>query len=124
MKKDILAGLVFAVCTVALAFAAKFANARGYIDHDTTLRIIAMNGLVVAYFGNQMPKGVVPYAWAQRARRFTGWTLVLSGLVYTGLWIFAPIPMAIAVGTGVIFAGVIVSLGYSIWLGQRAQAGA
>ncbi len=121
MKKDIVAGLIFAAFTLVLAVAAKVANARGYIDHDTLMRVVAVNGLVVIYFGNQLPKSMVPYAWAQRARRFSGWSLVLSGLVYIGLWLFAPIPVAIVFGTGAVFAGVILGVVNSVWLASRAR---
>ena len=121
MKKEILVALVWAAIMIPLALAAKYANAHGYIDGDTRLRILAMNGLYIAYLGNSLPKAVVPYAWARQSRRFTGWVLVLSGLVFAGLWAFAPIPLAETVGTGVVFAGVVASLGYCVWLANRAQ---
>ena len=41
-----------------------------------------------------MPKAVVPSAYARQATRVAGWSMVLSGLVYAGLWAFAPIPVA------------------------------
>ena len=95
MKKEFLAGLAFAAVMLLLAVAAKFAHARGYIDGDTTLRVMAMNGLMIAYFGNLVPKKVAPNACARHAMRFSGWSLVLSGLIYAGLWAFAPIPLAV-----------------------------
>ncbi len=124
MNKEILAGLVFAGCTLLLSLVAKFAHAHGYIDGDAVLRVLAMNGLFVAYLGNSLPKAVVPYAWARQSRRFSGWMLVLSGLAYAGLWAFAPIPLAFTFGTGALFAGVILSLGYCVWLNRRARANA
>ncbi len=124
MKKEILVALGWAAIMLPLALAAKYAQAHGYIDADMKLRILAMNGLYIAYLGNSLPKAVVPYAWARQSRRFTGWTLVLSGLVFAGLWAFAPIPVAEVVGTGAVFAGVIVSLAYCVWLSSRARANA
>jgi len=121
MNKDILAGLICAACIVLLALAARFAHAHGYIDSDVTLRVVAMNGLLIAYFGNNIPKKVAPNACARQAMRVSGWSMVLSGLVYAGLWAFAPIPVAVTVGTGVVFAGVIVTLGYCVLLNGRAR---
>ena len=124
MKKEFLAGLAFAAAMLLLALAAKFAHARGYIDGDTTLRVMAMNGLMIAYFGNLVPKKVAPNACARQAMRFSGWSLVLSGLIYAGLWAFAPIPLAVTLGTGAVVAGVLATLGYCVWLDARTRAGA
>jgi len=122
--KEITAGLICAAVMLLLAFAAKFAHAHGYIDGDMTLRVIAMNGLMIAYLGNLAPKKVAPHACAQRVRRVSGWSLVLSGLVYAGLWAFAPIPVAETLGTGVVFAGVALTLGYCFWLKSQGFANA
>ena len=121
MNKDILAGLICAGVMLSLSLAAKIAHARGYIDSDMTLRVIAMNGLLVAYLGNSIPKRAAPNAVARQAMRVSGWSMVLSGLVYAGLWAFAPIPMAVIVGTGAVFAGVLFTLGYCVWLNGRAR---
>ena len=121
MNKDILAGLICGGFLLLLALAAKFAHARGYIDADMTLRVIAMNGLLIAYFGNQIPKKVAPNAAARQAMRVSGWSMVLSGLVYAGLWAFAPISVAVTFGTGAVFAGVILTLGYCVLLNGRAR---
>ena len=69
-----------------------------------------------------MPKAVVPSARARQARRVAGWSMVLSGLVYAGLWAFAPIPVAATVGSGAVVAGVAVTLGYCLWLQAKAKA--
>ena len=84
---------------VAVVLGATLARKLGYIDGDTVTRlVIGLNGLMIAANGNRLPKAVVPNAYAQRARRVAGWSLVLSGLVYAGLWAFAPIPVAIRGG--------------------------
>jgi hypothetical protein len=96
---------------------------QGYIDHDTMLRlVIGINGLMIAYYGNRAPKAVAPSAYARQITRVAGWSLVLSGLVYAGFWAFAPIPLAITVGTGTVAAGMIVTLGYGLWLRMRTPA--
>ena len=124
MKKDILAGLAFAGGMLLLALAAKYAHAHGYIGDDATIRVIAMNGLMIAYFGNLVPKKIAPNACARQAMRFSGWSLVLSGFVYAGLWAFAPIPVAVTFGTAAVFAGVVATLGYCMWLDARARTNA
>lgn len=122
--REILMGLAWAGAIVLLAMGAWFAQSQGYIDHDTTLRIVAMNGLWLAWFGNRLPKAIAPHPIARKVARFSGWSFALSGLIYAGLWVFAPIPVAATVGTGVMVAGVIAALGHCFWLATRAQANA
>ncbi|MDE2488929.1 MAG: ammonium transporter [Alphaproteobacteria bacterium] len=107
---------------IVAAFAAAYAYRQGYIDVDTKRRLIAMNGLWLAWFGNQMPKAFVPSACARQAKRVVGWSLVLSGLVYAGMFTFAPIPIAMTVGTGAVLAGLAVSLGYCLSLRATPKA--
>ena len=124
MKKELLVALAWGGGMVLLALGATFARNQGYIDQDTVLRVvIGINGLMIAYFGNRAPKTVAPSSHARQVTRVSGWSSVLSGLVYAGLWAFAPIPVAIAVGSGAVVAGLIVTFGYCYWLraGGRAQ---
>ena len=54
------------MATVALG--AIFAHKLGYIDGDTFLRVvIGINGLMIAWYGNRMPKTFVPNARARQA---------------------------------------------------------
>ncbi len=122
MNKDIKVALIWAAIMIPVALAAKFAHAHGYISSDAVLRVVAMNGLYVAYLGNALPKAAVPHALAQKVRRFGGWSLFLSGLVFTGLWLFAPIPAATVFGSGAILSGVVLTLGYCVWLSNRTRA--
>jgi len=121
MNKDILAGLICGGATLGLALAAKAAHAHGYIDADVPLRVMALNGLLIAYYGNNIPKKAAPHAVARKAMRVSGWSMAVSGLVYTGLWAFAPIPAATVFGTGAVFAGVLLTLGYCVWVGRRPR---
>ena len=124
MNKEIKEALIWAVIMLSLAVIDRYAYAHGYIDADTKLRIIAMNGLWMIYYGNRMPKRVVPHACARQVTRLAGWSMVLSGLVYAGLWVFAPVHLAAMVGTGAVVAGIALTLGYCIWLKARGHAGA
>jgi len=121
--QELVPGLAWAGAILVLAVGASFARQNGYIDQDTTLRVvIGVNGLMMAYFGNRAPKMVAPSACAQQLSRFAGWSLVLSGMVYAGLWVFAPIQTAVLFGTAVVLAGVLATLGYGLKLRARARA--
>jgi hypothetical protein len=121
LNKEILAGLICAGAMLLVSAAAKLAHGRGLIDADVAQRAIGLNGLLVAYLGNRVPKKVARTACARQVKRVSGWSMVLSGLLYTGLWAFAPIPVALVYGTGALFAGVLFTLCYCVWLDTRTQ---
>ena len=123
MNRDLVGSFAWGFGIVALALGATYARRMGYIESDTVTRlVIGANGLMIAWFGNRMPKAFVPSAWARSVRRVGGWSLALSGLVYAGLWAFAPINVAVAVGCGAVATGIAVTLGYSLMLRQKAKA--
>jgi hypothetical protein len=125
MKKELLTALAWGGGIILLALGATFARNQGYVDQDTVLRVvIGINGLMIAYYGNRAPKAVAPSIYAAQIARVSGWSSVLSGLVYAGLWAFAPIPVAIWVGCGAVLAGMIVTFGYCLRLRTRARADA
>ncbi|RUL68653.1 ammonium transporter [Dyella choica] len=108
---------------IALAFGMTFANRLGYIDRDTVLRVVTgAIGLWLAWYGNRMPKAFVRSARGRQAQRVAAWSLVLSGLIYAGLWTFAPIPLAIWGGSGVVLAGIAVTFGYCLSPPAKARA--
>ena len=122
MNKDLIGNFAWGVGILVLALAASFARRQGYIDNETTTRlVIGATGLMIAWMGNRLPKTFVPGAKARQARRVAGWSLALSGLVYTGLWAFAPIPVAVAGGCGAVIAGMVVTIGYCLSLRDRAK---
>jgi len=121
MKTEFRVALIWAGLMLAVAMAARFAHELGYIDHDSVLRIVAMNGLMIVYYGNLIPKKVIPSASIRQLARVSGWSQVLSGLIFFALWAFAPIPLAATVGTGAVAASLIVTLGYAFWLHRRAK---
>lgn len=120
MKKDLIRDLAWGGGILVLALCASYARSQGVIDHDTTTRIvIGATGLMVAAFGNRMPKRFAPSERARKAQRVGGWSLAISGLIYAGLWAFAPLPVALWVGCGAIIAGMAVTVGYCVWLRGR-----
>jgi hypothetical protein len=123
MNKEIAGSLAWAGGLIALALAATFARQQGHIDGDMVNRIVmGATGLMVAWFGNRMPKAVVPSAWGRQANRVGGWSMALSGLVYAGLWAFAPFQVALVGGCGAIILGIVVTLGYCLSLRAKAKA--
>jgi uncharacterized membrane protein len=123
MNKDTRGSLGWAVGIIAVALAASAARSAGLIDGDTVTRIVlAVTGLMVAWFGNRMPKTFAPSDVARKVTRVGGWSLALSGLIYAALWVFAPFNTALWVGCGAILAGIAVTVAYGISLRSKAKA--
>lgn len=123
MNKELISDLAWGVGIVVLALVATYARKLGYIDSDTVTRLVmGATGLMIAWFGNRMPKRIVPNAWARQATRLGGWSMVLSGLVYAGLWAFAPFQIAVAGGCIAVLAGIAVTFFYCLSLRSKAKA--
>jgi len=123
MTESKLQALAWAGGIIALALCASFARRLGYVDSDTGLRVVlGVNGLIVAWYGNRMPKKFVPSARARQAARVGGWSMVLSGVAYALLWIFAPIQVALLAGSALLVAAVAVTFGYCLALRAKARA--
>lgn len=120
VRKEFKEGIAWGGSVLVVALCAMFARKLGYIDSDTANRVVfGTNGLMIAWYGNRLPKTVVPHCHALKARRVAAWSMVLSGLLYAGLWAFAPVAVATAVGTLAVFAGVAVTLGYCVSLRSK-----
>jgi hypothetical protein len=123
--KELIMGIAWGGGIVALALGATLARQLGYIDSDTVTRlVIGMNGIMIAWYGNRMPKILAPSDTARRLARVAGWSLALSGLIYAGFWAFAPIPVAVIGGCVAVGAGIAVTLGYCLSLRAKARAAA
>jgi len=123
MNKDLIGNLAWGGGIVAVALAASLAHRLGHGDAETVTRlVIGLNGLVMAWNGNRIPKSFVPNENARRARRVAGWSLVISGLVYAALFAFAPIPVAVWGGVAAVLVGIAVTIVYGLSLQSRAKA--
>lgn len=123
MNKDVVGSLAWGIGIVVVALCARYARELGYLAPDTVTRIvIGLTGLMVAWFGNQMPKTFVPIAWARKVWRIGGWSMALSGLTYAGLWACAPMSVAFAAGCGVIILGLAVTVAYCFFVCSKAKA--
>ncbi len=120
-KKDVVGNLAWGLAILAVALVGSWMRRLGIVEPDTVTRtVIGANGLMIAWMGNRMPKAFVPSACARRVRRFAGWSMALSGLVYAGLYAFAPLSVAFPVGCAVVVGGV--GLTFAYCLAQRAKA--
>lgn len=123
MKKDLINSLVWGGGIVVLALACSVARNLGYIDQETTMRIVlGATGLMIAAFGNRIPKTFAPSACARKVQRFTAWSLVISGLIYMGGFILAPLDLAVVIGCGAVVFGIAINLIYCLSLRNRARA--
>jgi hypothetical protein len=106
---------------VLLALGATLARQAGWIDQEAVTRIVlGATGLMIVWFGNRLPKAMLPTDAARRVARVSGWSMVLSGLVYAGLWVFAPTTLALVLGCAAVALGLAVTLGYGWRLRGRA----
>jgi len=122
INKERIVALGWAAGIIAVSLAATYARRRGYVDGDVVNRIfLGFCGLIVAWYGNRMPKDFVPNVRARQAKRVGGWSMTLSGLVYAGLYAFAPLNLAFPLGCGAIVAGIAVTLGYCMSLRTGAN---
>lgn len=124
MKREIIESLAWGGVVLVLALICSAARKLGYIDQETTLRIVlGATGLMIAALGNRIPKKFAPSACARKAQRVTAWSMVLSGLVYAGAFILAPTMMtAVIIGCGAILLGMAVTFGYCLSLRDRTTA--
>jgi hypothetical protein len=123
MKKDLKADIAWASGVIAVSLAATIARQFDYITAETSIRIaLGATGLMLAWYGNRMPKAFAPEAKARQVTRVAGWSMAISGLIYAGLWAFAPMTVALVGGCGAIIVGMIVTLLYCRSLRAKAKA--
>lgn len=118
--KEIRQGLAWGGTVLVVTLCATLAHKLNYLSSDAVLRwIFGANGLMIAWYGNRIPKKVVRSAQARQATRVAGWSMTSSGLIYAVLWAFAPFSIAITYGTAAVFAGVIATFGYCLTLRSK-----
>ncbi len=123
MSKNLTQSLAWGGGIVALALACTVARSLGYIDQETSLRIVlGATGLMIASFGNRIPKQFVSGAGARKAQRVTAWAMVLSGMIYAGAFMLAPLSAAMVIGCGAVILGLAVSFGYCLSLRRGTAA--
>lgn len=99
-------------------------KALGWIDSETTTRgVMVLIGLMLVVVGNGMPKQqdgppaqtVGEIVTRQSITRVGGWAMLLGGLIWAALWLFAPRDIAQVGSIAAVATAVVVMLAYSIW---------
>lgn len=104
-----------ALVMIALSAALAFAGRAHLIDGDLPTRIsMALSGLIIAFYGNAIPKALLRSARSRSARRFAGWAFTLSGLITTALWALAPVDTALTLTLVVVGAAVVLAFAVCI----------
>ena len=110
-----------AILTLGMAAGLKYADSLDLIGPDAARRIMQVTiGLMLAAYSNLMPKDVGPWrasaaavARTQAALRVGGWSMTLAGLVYAGLWAFAPLAVADVASMVVVASAIVITAGYA-----------
>jgi uncharacterized membrane protein len=112
MKSITQAGIV-ATAMILVSLAAAWGVMTGALGPDAPVRVMMVfNALVMAYYGNAIPKAVLRTPVARNARRFAGWVFVLGGLISAALWAFVPLDIATPIALAVTAGSAVLALGY------------
>lgn len=124
-KKTIRSALILAGVQLVGALMLTLANkVFGWIDNETATRgVMALIGLVLMTIGNGMPKQqegppsqtVRDIAIRQSITRVGGWMMMLGGLIWVGLWVFAPRDLAEVGGIAAVGTTTLVMIAYAVW---------
>lgn len=101
MNPSVKSSLVLAGASIITALAAAGARNIGLIEEDTATRIsMTVIGLVIAWYGNVMPKTApVRSPRAIANQRLAGYALAVAGLINAAIWIWAPMDYAAELST-------------------------
>jgi hypothetical protein len=121
MTQRITGSLTIAFGLLSVAAGLAYARRNGLVSPDITVRgTMAASGLIVAFYGNAIPKIItVTSPGARAVRRFAGWAFVLSGLAYAAIWALAPMAMAANASMSVVAAAMLAVFGYGLWMRSR-----
>ena len=112
MKSITQAGIV-ATAMILVSLAAAWGVMTGALGPDAPVRVMMVfNALLMAYYGNAIPKAVLRTPVARTARRFAGWVFVLGGLISAALWAFVPLDIATPIALAVTAGSAILAIGY------------
>ena len=123
-RSVILLALAFAVLILAVSAGLRYAEGAGMIGAAGARRTMqVLIGLGFAAYANIMPKQLWRMrscspraeAWAQAGLRVGGWSLMLGGLAYAGLWAFASLPFAEVASKVVLASAGAITIGYALW---------
>jgi hypothetical protein len=124
-KSSIRGALILAGIQVGGALLLTLAHKQfGWIDGETATRgVMVLIGVVLVITGNAMPKKqegppsqtISDVAARQSILRVGGWALMTGGLIWVGLWAFAPRDIAEVGSIAAVATSVVVMVVYSVW---------
>lgn len=130
-KSEARHAVIVAAALVALALGVKIAQAAGWLGHDEGrlgARLVGISGgLVMAYFGNRLPKILERFdaridgARRQAFQRQAGWAFVLAGVGSALAWAMLPLDSARIWGMVFVAGGVAVVLARLVQCGLRRK---
>lgn len=119
--KAITQASIVATAMIAVSLAVAWGVMAGHLGADVPTRVMmAVNSLLLAYYGNAIPKAVLRSAGSRASRRFAGWVFVLAGLSSAALWAFAPFDIAAGAAMTVTAGAVILAFGYCLVSRQKS----
>jgi hypothetical protein len=121
--KNIQQGAILAIVMIALSLILAWAGRADIVDRALPIRVaMVLSGLVLAFYGNTIPKMVLRSDRARSVRRFAGWAFVLSGLACAAVWALAPEAVALSVTFGTVGVAVVLVFGACLLSRSREPA--
>lgn len=116
-------GIAIASALIAVTLGLNWAEAEGLVGADVSVRaVIVLAGLVLAWYGNEVPKAIVRSERARTAKRFSGWVFTLAGLGSAAGGVLLPIDMAVTAELVVVGGGLLLVVCYCLATRQGPQA--
>ena len=121
IRNRLAVAIALAIFIIAAALGLRYAADAGWIGDEAAKRIMqVIIGLNLAGYANLMPKQLAPMrrsplieARMQSAVRVGGRAMTLAGLIYAGLWAFAPIWFADPASLVAVAAAMALMLAYA-----------
>jgi len=127
--RSILRALLVAALILAAAAAVQWLTPEHLSEEMGRRFTQVLLGSLVIFYANAAPKALTSLramrcdpAKEQAARRFSGWALVLGGLAYVLVWLFAPLDIAAPLAIGLLGLSVLTVIVRLFASGKRALA--
>jgi uncharacterized membrane protein len=122
-KGKIVSAIAVASTIIAVTLGLNWAEAEGLVGADISVRAaIALAGLALAWYGNEIPKAIVHSERARTARRFSGWVFAIAGLGSAVGGVLLPVDLAVTAELIVVGGGLFLVLFYCLATRQGPQA--
>ncbi|MCC6237461.1 MAG: hypothetical protein IT299_07790 [Dehalococcoidia bacterium] len=114
-------GLLLAVMQLLAALLATAGVRLGYVDQGMAVRITMVAiGLMLLVNANLIPKTASHSPRAMAVQRFLGWSMGVGALVWTALWLLAPMEIATVGAPAAVVLGILTAVGYGLRARPRA----